>query len=215
MGRFAGSGNSDGSAAARPASAAPASPGEVTMLLERARRGDARAIDSLLPVVYRELRALAARHLQGERPDHTLTPTALVHEAYLSLVGGCEIRWENRAHFFTTAATVIRRVLIRHARRRRRMKRGGSWGRQPLAEHLAAEMDGIDLLALDEALTRLGRIAPQKRRVVELRFFAGLSVGQVAEALGVSPRTVARDWRFARAWLRCALDGEGEAMDDE
>ncbi len=201
--------NGDGRRAAGFAALNGAQPrGDVTRLLERARQGDARAIDALLPVVYRELRAMAARQLRGERPDHTLTPTALVHETYLSLVGGQQIAWENRAHFFTTAATVIRRVLLQHARRRRRIKRGGKWRRHPLDDCLAVDTGGVDLLDLDAALTRLGDVAPQKLRVVELRFFAGLSVEEAAEALGVSPRTIARDWRFAKAWLRCALDGE-------
>jgi RNA polymerase sigma factor (TIGR02999 family) len=181
--------------------------GEITPSLNRTGEGNGRAIDELLPLVYEELRALAACHLRGERPNHTLSPTALVHEAYLRLAGAPGTRWVSRAHFFAIAATVIRRVLLKHGRKRRCAKRGGGWRRVDLREDdLAFEVDGVDLVALDEALARLGRIAPQKLRVVELRFFAGLGVDETAEVLSVSPRTVARDWRFARAWLRFALE---------
>ncbi len=180
---------------------------DVTLMLQRAGFGDERAIDTLLPVVYEELRELAARFLRGERHEHTLQPTALVHETYLRLVGAPQIRWENRAHFFATAATVIRRILLKHARSKKCAKRGGAWCRVPLDLDVSVTAPEMDIVALDEALERLGRFAPQELRVVELRFFAGLSAEGTAEVLGVSPRTVARDWRIAKAWLRRELEG--------
>lgn len=182
---------------------------DVTLMLQRAGFGDERAIDALLPVVYEELRELAARFLKGERREHTLQPTALVHETYLRLVGAPQICWENRGHFFATAATVIRRILLKHARSRKCAKRGGQWRRVPLDLDASVTAPEMDIVALDEALERLGRFAPQELRVVELRFFAGLSVEGTAEILGVSPRTVARDWRIAKAWLRRQLQGAG------
>jgi RNA polymerase sigma factor (TIGR02999 family) len=130
-----------------------------------------------------------------------------VHEAYLRLVGAPQIRWENRAHFFATAATVIRRILLKYARDKKCTKRGGAWRRVPLDPDVTVEAPTIDIVALDEALERLGRFAPQELRVVELRFFAGLSVEGTAEVLGASPRTVARSWRVAKAWLHRELTG--------
>ncbi len=180
---------------------------DITLMLQRTGLGDERAIDALLPVVYEELRELAARLLKGERREHTLQPTALVHETYLRLVGAPQIRWENRAHFFATAATVIRRILLKHARSRKCAKRGGAWRRVPLDRDVTVKTPDIDVVALDDALQRLGRFAPQELRVVELRFFAGMSVEGTAEVLGVSPRTVARDWRIAKAWLHRELEG--------
>lgn len=188
-------------------SSASAEP-DITLMLQRAGFGDERAIDALLPVVYDELRQLAARFLRSERREHTLQPTALVHETYLRLVGGQEINWENRAHFFATAATVIRRILLKHARRRDCAKRGGAWRRVQFDDADVVEEQDIDIIALDDALVRLGSFAPQELRVVELRFFAGMNVEETAEILGVSPRTVARNWRVAKAWLRRELDGE-------
>jgi RNA polymerase sigma factor (TIGR02999 family) len=190
----------------RVQSGASADP-DITLMLQGAGFGDERAIDALLPVVYEELRVLAARFLGRERREHTLQPTALVHETYLRLVGAPQIRWENRAHFFATAATVIRRILLKHARSKKCAKRGGAWRRVPLDMDVSAEAPDIDIVALDEALERLGRFAPQELRVVELRFFAGMSVQETAEVLDVSPRTVARDWRIAKAWLRRQLEG--------
>ena len=176
--------------------------GEVTLLLTRARAGDAQATDKLLPLVYEELRTLAARHLAGERADHTLQPTALVHEAYLRLVGPGDVSWENRAHFFGAAAKAIRRILIDHARAKGRAKRDGGGERVELEGlGVASPVDGIDLEALDEALTKLGTLDPQKVSVVELRFFGGLTGLETAQALGISESTVAREWQFARAWL--------------
>ncbi len=180
---------------------------DITLMLQQAGFGDERAIDALLPVVYEELRELAARFLRCERREHTLQPTALVHEAYIRLVGAPQIRWENRAHFFATAATVIRRILLKHARSRNCAKRGGVWRRVPLDLDVTVKASEIDIVALDEALERLGRFAPQELRVVELRFFAGLSIEGTAEVLDVSPRTVAREWRIAKAWLRRELEG--------
>ena len=180
---------------------------DITLMLQRAGFGEEGAIDDLLPAVYEELRELAAHFLKGERREHTLQPTALVHETYLRLVGAPQIRWENRAHFFATAATVIRRILLKHARSKKCAKRGGSWRRVPLDLDITVKAPEIDIVALDEALERLGRFAPQKLRVVELRFFTGLSLEGTAEVLGVSPRTVARDWRIAKAWLCRELQG--------
>jgi RNA polymerase sigma factor (TIGR02999 family) len=184
----------------------PTHAGNVTMLLVRAGAGDSKATDELLPLVYDELRGLAAKHLAGERPNHTLQPTALVHEAYLRLVGPGEVTWDNRAHFFGAAARAIRRILTDYARARDSAKRGGGWSRVSVDElRIAAPEAGVDLLALDEALDRLAELDAQKSKVVELRFFAGLTAEETALALGVSPSTVARDWQFARVWLQREL----------
>jgi len=213
MGQAAQAAVTAGPAAAQLLDAGSAAPvGELTVLLRRAGTGHAGDVDEVLPAVYEELRAMAARFLRDERRDHTLSPTALVHEAYLRLVDGPRTRWQSRGHFFAMAATVIRRVLLKHARRRRTAKRGGGWRRIELRDSdLRFEVDGVDMIALDDALSRLGRIAPAKLRIVELRFFAGLGIDEIAETLGVSPRTIARDWRFARAWLRCALEERPDA----
>jgi len=182
----------------------------VTQLLERAQGGDARVTDELFPIVYDELRAIAARYLNAEGRPQTLQATALVHEAYLRLVGPSETPWENRAHFFGAAAKAIRRILTDHARQRGRIKRGGGVGRVPFDEALVVPMaPEVDLEGLDRALTDLAALDPQKARVVELRFFAGLTVEQAALAIGVSPSTVARDWQFARVWLSHQLEGPG------
>ena len=155
-----------------------------------------------MPLVYEELRRQAARQLRRERADHTLRPTALVHEAYLRLLGQDRAQWQNRAQFYAVAARIMRRVLVDHARQRAAHKRAGSWCRVSLVEGLAAlpAMD-VDVLALDRALEELARLDPQRARVVELRFFGGLTLDEAAEALGVSPATVTRSWRMARAWL--------------
>jgi len=184
-------------------------PSRITLMLDLAREGDAAALDDLMPVVYQELRRLAGHILRSERPDHTLQATALVNEAYIRLVGAESVNWSNRAHFFGAAATAIRRILIDHARSRARRKRGGDRARAPLDEMLLVSPERDDrLLELNDALTRLADTAPQKARVVELRFFGGLTEEEVAEVLGVSTRTVTRDWRFARAWLHSELDEE-------
>ena len=175
----------------------------VTQLLARAQAGDRGATDELFPLVYDELRQLADRYLSAEARVQTLQPTALVHEAYLRLVGPADQGWENRAHFFGAAARAIRRILIDRARARKRLKRG--LGDRPLpleaAESVAVEGPDLDVLALDEALQRLSAVDAQTAQVVELRFFGGLGVDETATTLGISPATVAREWAFARAWL--------------
>jgi RNA polymerase sigma factor (TIGR02999 family) len=161
-----------------------------------------RVASELLPLVYEKLRALAAGYMRAERPDHSLQPTAVVHEAYLRLVGGASVDWQGKAHFFAVAATQMRRVLAEHARARHARKRGGSARRVKLDDTMAVTTAGtVDMLALDEALDRLAGESPRQVRVVELRFFGGLSVEETARFLAVSPSTVKGDWRVARAWL--------------
>jgi len=180
---------------------------EVTGLLTAATVGDSKATEKLMPLVYTELRRLAAHYLRGERPDHTLQPTALVHEAYLQLVDQTEMRWQNRAHFVGVAAQLMRRILVDHARTRHSLKRGGRQARVSLDDVFVASDDRSDeLLAIDEALTRLAAEDPQQSRIVELRFFGGLTVEETAEVIGISPATVKRDWNVARAWLYRELD---------
>ena len=159
------------------------------------------ALDRLMEFAYKELRALAAFHLQQERSDHTLQPTALVHEAYLRLFERPDIEWESRAHFFRVAARQIRRVLVDHARSRNRNKRSGKLLRVTLSEGVAVAGPEVDMLALDEVLTRLGERSSQDRQIVELKFFAGLTEEEIASVLDISDRTVRRRWVFARAWL--------------
>ena len=176
---------------------------EVTALLKEWSAGDRGALERLMPLVYEELRRLAASHLRAERGDHTLQPTALVHEAYLRLVGQRSVSWANRAHFYGIAAQMMRRVLVDHARRRLAAKRSPGTLYVDLGEETAAAPDRApELLALDRALTELERLDPRQARVVELRFFAGLSVEETAEVAGVSTATVKREWRTARAFLR-------------
>jgi RNA polymerase sigma factor (TIGR02999 family) len=179
---------------------------DFTSILIRASQGDDSAVNQLLPLVYDELRALAESYLQRERPSITLQATALVHEAYLRLVNQEQAQWQSRAHFFAIAAQAIRRILVDHARAHRSRKRGGDWQRVRLGDDLAAATGrGIDLLALDSALEKLARLDPRQARIIELRFFGGLSLRDVADVLGVSPRTVDGDWNMARAWLRHEL----------
>lgn len=179
---------------------------EVTRLLRELDGGDPRVADRLIPLVYEELRRLAASYMADERPDHTLQPTALVHEAYLRLVDQRSVRWRSRTHFLAIAATAMRRLLIDHARRHRAEKRGGG-RRVTLSEGIAGgEAADLDVLALEEALTRLAEIDGRQAHVIELRFFGGLRVEEAAEVLGISPATVKRDWQHARAWLRRELD---------
>ena len=179
------------------------SPSHVTQLLHDWSDGDREALDKLIPIVYEELRRQAVRYLQRERPGHTLQTTALIHEAYLRLIDQKDVRWQNRAHFFGIAAQLMRRILVDHARSRQAAKRGGSDIKLPLEEGMiVAEGKDVNLVALDEALERLAAIDPQQSRVVELRFFSGLSVEETAAVLGVSTRTVKRDWNVAKAWLR-------------
>jgi len=175
----------------------------VTQMLRDWSNGDREVLDKLIPIVYEELRRQAARYLRRERPGHTLQTTALIHEAYLRLIDQKDVRWQNRAHFYAISAQVMRHILVDHARSRQAAKRGGSDIKLPLEEAMiASEGREVDLVALDEALERLAAIDPQQSRVVELRFFSGLNVEETAEVLGVSTRTVKRDWNVAKAWLR-------------
>jgi len=176
--------------------------GNITELLAELRAGNRSAESKLMPLVYDELRRLAGRYMARERSDHTLQPTALVHEAYLRLIGQRDINWQNRAHFFGVAAQLMRRILVDHARAHKARKRGGSQAKVALDETLTyADNKGAELLAIDEALTRLSHRDARQARIVELRFFVGLTEEEAAEVLGVSTRTVKRDWSVARAWL--------------
>jgi len=184
---------------------------DVTRALVDLSAGDRSALDRLLPLVYEQLRQMAARELRRERADHTLSPTALVHEAYLKLVQLKEISWEGRAHFFGACAQAMRRILISYARMKKANKRGAGTAHVPLDNVMvAAESRPHDLVALDEALTRLEALDARQARVVECRFFAGMSVEETAAALEVSPATVKRDWTVARAFLNQEL-GRGDA----
>ncbi len=175
---------------------------DVTLILERLRKGDAAASEALIPLLYAELRAIAARCLKSERDGHTLQPTALVHEAYMKLVDQRETDYQNRAHFMAIAAMVMRRILVRHAVKRSAAKRGGGAARVPLQSDVGAlEPRSVDLIALDEALDKLAHHNPRKAKVVEQRFFAGIGMSQIAENLDVSLVTVKRDWDYARIWL--------------
>ena len=183
--------------------------GKVTELLQAMGSGNQKEFDNLIPLIYDELRRLAEYYLRRERPNHTLQPTALVHEAYLRLIDQKHIQWQNRAHFFGAAAQIMRRILVDHARRHQAHKRGGAEHRVTLNEEVAfhGERD-VNLLALDDALTKLEALDPQKSRIVELRFFSGLSIKETAEVLGVSEATVIRQWRLARAWLHREIGKE-------
>jgi len=183
------------------------SSGEITRLLNHWGNGDAAAFDQLLPVVYRELRKIAKRHMRNENPDHTLQSTAVVHEAYLKLVGDANRDWSSRSHFFAVAAKAMRQVLVDHARSSLAQKRGGQVRVVALEEALAVSGGKErDLVALDEALTALAGLDPRKGEVVELRYFAGLSIEETAAALNVSPKTVTRDWDFAKAFLKREIE---------
>jgi RNA polymerase sigma factor (TIGR02999 family) len=179
---------------------------EVTLLLSALTRGDNGAATKLIPVVYDELRRLAGSYMRRERVDHTLQATALVHEAFLKLVEQRSVDWQSRAHFFGVAAQLMRRILIDHARGHTRQKRGGEQRKVSLDEAFVfSERQADELLAVDNSLNRLAKIDPRQARVVELRFFGGLSVEEAAEVLGVSPKTVKRDWSVAKAWLYADL----------
>lgn len=175
---------------------------EVTQLLLAWSDGEEAALDKLIPLVHRELHRLAHRYMSQERPDHTLQTTALVNEAYLRLVDSSRVRWQNRAHFFAICAQLMRRILVDYARSRRYLKRGGDAQRVSLDEALVVSQErGADLVALDDAINALAQVDPRKGRVVELRYFGGLSVEETADVLKISPDTVLRDWRLAKVWL--------------
>jgi RNA polymerase sigma factor (TIGR02999 family) len=204
---------------------AAVSSNDVTGILAAMENGDPQTAEQLLPLVYDELKRLAAAKLAQERPGHTLQPTALVHEAYLRLVGDCDdARWNNRRHFFMAAAEAMRRILVDNARRKLSSKHGGGWCRSDLgaldadalpdpgagAEAEARSEAEVDLAALDLALNRLAEVDPQKAKLVELRYFAGLSGDQAAEVLGISPSSVDRQWVYTRAWLRRELGNDAQ-----
>jgi len=179
---------------------------DVTRLLAELQSGQEGAAEALVPLVYAELHTLAVHFMRGERDDHTLQPTVLVHDAYLRLVGQRDTSWQSRSHFFGIAAQAMRRILVDHARRTRASKRDG--GERVTLDESVADRSGrtVDLIALDDALARLAALDPRQARVVELRYFSGLDIEQTAAVLGVSPATVKRDWTFARAFLQRELD---------
>ena len=184
-------------------------PGDVTRLLVAWSKGDRDALEELIPVVYGELRRIAGRYLRHERPDHTLQPTVLVHEAYLKLVDQDRARWQNRAQFFGVAAQLMRRILVDHARMHAAAKRGGGMTPITLVDVAGVSPSGgIDVIAVDEALTRLTSLYPEQGRLVELRYFGGLTIEETGEAMGISPATVKRQWTVARAWLLRHLKDE-------
>ncbi len=175
---------------------------DVTELLLAWNNGDPGALDRLMPVVYDELRRVARRHMAAEHAGHTLQATALVNDVYIRLVDQKRVNWQNRAHFFSAAAQIIRRILVDHARGRDRLKRGGDALKVTLNDAIDTPAGAdLDMLALDDALTRLAELDPQQERIIELRFFAGLTIEETAESLNISPATVKRDWTTARAWL--------------
>lgn len=185
------------------------SPGPVTRLLQEWQDGNAEATDRLVPLVYAELRRLAAAYIRAERSGHTLQPTALVHEAFLRLVDQRSVEWKSRTHFIGIAAQLMRRILVDHARRHTAAKRGGGRKVTLTDEHSVMEAQPLDLLQVDDALARLTTYDPQQGRIVELRFFGGLDIVETAEALGISPATVKRDWTHAKAWLHRELNDGG------
>ena len=191
------------------------SPQDITRLLADWGKGDRTALDRLLPLVHAELRKIARRQISQERPGHTLQATALINEAYLKLIGQEEFEWHNRAHFFAVCAQIMRHILIDHARAHAREKRGGGAIRVTLEDANVAEMAGEkaeQLIALEDALRFLERVDPQKGRIVELRYFGGLSIEETAEVLNISPRTVRREWQRSKAWLYRMIT---EGIDDE
>jgi RNA polymerase sigma factor (TIGR02999 family) len=174
---------------------------DVTQLLIDWNHGDADAVGKLMPIIYAELHKLAAHYLSKERVNHTLQPTALVHETYLQLIEASRVNWQNRAHFFGAAARSMRHILVDHARSHQAAKRGGGY-KVSINDNMAiAQPKEIDLIALDDALNLLSELDPQQSRVVELKFFGGLSIEEIAEALSISPATVKRHWASAKAWL--------------
>jgi RNA polymerase sigma factor (TIGR02999 family) len=185
-------------------------PGDVTALLARVKLGDQDALGKLMPLVYDELRRLAGHYMRGERPEHTLQPTAVVHEAYVRMVGLDRLDWQNRSQFMGVAAQFMRRILINYARDRVAAKRGGTGARAQLdPANLAAGENPEEILAVDMAVARLAELNPEQSRVAEMRYFGGMSVEETAEVLGISPRTVKRHWALAKAWLHAELSGHG------
>jgi RNA polymerase sigma-70 factor, ECF subfamily len=184
-------------------------PNEITQMLIELTDGNQDVVNQILPHIYDELRRLAGSYLRRERADHTLQPTALVHEAYMKLIDQRQVKWQNRAHFFGIAAQVMRRILMDHARKHKATKRGGAADVLPLEDEILVVSNSrhADLVALDEALERLGELDPNKAKIVELRYFGGLSIEETAEVLGVSVPTVNRHWRFAKTWLYSELSG--------
>jgi RNA polymerase sigma-70 factor, ECF subfamily len=188
----------------------PATPSEqATRIVNELAAGDHRAAEELMPLVYDEFRELAGAYLRQETKAHTLQPTALVHEAYLRLIDQTRVNWQGRTHFFAVGAQAMRRILVDHARARHRDKRGGGWHRIALDEHLMiSSQHDADILAVDEAIDKLNAIDSRQARIVELRFFGGLTVEEVAQVLGISKRTVENEWKIIRAWMRRELAGE-------
>lgn len=186
---------------------------DVTKLLHKWSQGDHAALEDLVPLIYGELRRLARSYLAHESPGHTLQGTALVHEAYMRLVRQDSIEWQNRAHFFGIAAQTMRRILVEHARRRNAEKRGGGMARVSVEENEAVSFGtDIDILVLDAALEELGQLDPRRAKVVEMRFFGGLTEGEIATVLEVSEATVRRDWTLAKAWLYRKISGRKKKM---
>ncbi len=184
---------------------------DATRIVNALAAGDHQAAEQLMPLVYDEFRRLADDYLRQETRAITLQPTALVHEAYLKLIDQTRVNWQGRTHFFAVGAQAMRRILVDHARARHRAKRGGGWQRVTLDEHLLlSPQRDADLLAVDEAIEKLAKLDPRQARIVELRFFGGLSVEEVAEVLGVSKRTVENEWKIIRAWLRRELSEEAK-----
>ena len=192
----------------KPSGPMPHPRGQVTLLLAALRNGNQNALAELMPLVYQELRRLAGHYMRGERAGHTLQATALVHEAFLRLVDQDQAGWQNRAHFIGVAAQLMRRILVDSARRRVAAKRGGApvTLEEDRLNGGASFGQSAEILAVDEALARLSQLDPQQARLVELRYFGGLTVEEAADAMGISPRTVKRDWALAKAWLRQQLD---------
>ena len=183
----------------------------ITTMLEKLAAGESDAANKLLPLVYEQLRSIARVRMRSESPGHTLQATALVHEVFMRLIGPREVPWQNRAHFYAAAAEAMRRILIDYAKAKRRQKRGGAAKRMPLnVADLAHQEDPEKILALDEAIRRLEAQNPEAARIVQLRFYAGLSVDDTAAAMDLSPRTVDRRWKFARAWLYKELEQEND-----
>ncbi|MBC7899720.1 MAG: sigma-70 family RNA polymerase sigma factor [Saprospiraceae bacterium] len=185
-------------------------PREITLLLQAWSNGNRKGLDELLPLVYDELHRQAHRFLRRERQNHTLQTTALIHEAYLNLIEQNRVEWQNREHFFAISANMMRRILVNYANARQRKKRGGSAENLELDESflIPALKTGIDLLALDEALTRLAKMDKRQEQIVELRYFSGLTIDETADVLGVSPATIKRDWKMTKAWLHRELSGK-------